>query len=455
MADFDLIVIGAGSGGVRASRMAAKTGAKVAIIEADEVGGTCVLRGCIPKKLLVYASRFAEDFEDAHAFGWDEAELTFDWRRLITDKDKEIARLNRVYLNLLREAGVQLIEGRARLSGAHSVDVNGKTLSAETILIATGSRPQVPEKCAGRELAITSNEAFHLDTLPKRIVIAGAGYIAVEFAGIFNGMGSHVTMLVRGDQLLRGFDDDLRLVLREQMMLKGIDVRTAKRIAEIRRDGDALAVETDEGDIFEADAAMFATGRVPNTEGLGLEQAGVALDASGAVAVDEYSRTSAPNIYAVGDVTARKMLTPVAIAEAMAFVETVFHNNPRRMDYRFVPAAVFSQPPIATVGLTEMQARKQFRKVDIYCSRFRPLKHTLSGREVRSLMKLVVDGETDRVLGCHMVGDDAPEIVQGLAIALTCGATKAQFDATIGIHPTAAEEFVTMREKLPERVEAV
>ena len=454
MADFDLIVIGAGSGGVRASRMAAKYGATVAIVEADEVGGTCVLRGCIPKKLLVYASRFAEDFEDAHAFGWDEVELKFDWRRLIADKDKEIARLNRVYLNLLREAGVALVEGRARLTGAHSVDVNGKTLTAGTILIATGSRPQVPENCIGRELAITSNEAFHLESLPKRIVIAGAGYIAVEFAGIFNGMGSKVTMLVRGDQLLRGFDDDLRLALREQMAVKGIDVRTAKRIAEIRRSGQALTVETDEGDLIETDAAMFATGRVPNTEGLGLEEAGVALDANGAVAVDEYSRTSVPNIYAVGDVTARKMLTPVAIAEAMAFVETVFRNNPKRMDYRFVPAAVFSQPPIATVGLTEMQARKQYRKVDIYCPQFRPLKHTLSGRNVRSLMKLVVDGETDRVLGCHMVGDDAPEIVQGLAIALTCGATKAQFDATIGIHPTAAEEFVTMREKLPEPVEA-
>ncbi len=453
MTDFDLIVIGAGSGGVRASRMAAKYGAKVAIIEENGVGGTCVLRGCIPKKLLVYASNFSEDFGDAHAFGWDESHLTFDWRRLIASKDKEISRLNHVYIKLLQDSGVELVEGRARVTGSNSVSVNGKKLTAKTLLIATGSKPMVPG-VAGIEHAITSNEAFHLDQLPKRIVIAGGGYIAVEFAGIFNGMGSEVTLLIRGDRLLRGFDDDLRNALGEQMSVKGIDIRSHRHICEIRREDGGLKIDTAEGEAFEADAVMFATGRAPNTAGLGLEEIGVKLDMTGAVVVDEYSRSSVPGIYAVGDVTARRMLTPVALAEAAAFAETVFNGNPKPMDYRLVPAAVFSQPPIGTVGLTESQARKKYRKVDIYRSQFRPLKHTLSGREVRSLMKLVVDGETDRVLGCHMVGEDAPEIVQGLAVALVCGATKAQFDATIGIHPTAAEEFVTMREKAPERVEA-
>lgn len=453
MADFELIVIGAGSGGVRASRMAAKYGAKVAIVEENGVGGTCVLRGCIPKKLLVYASKFSEDFEDAHAFGWDEARLTFDWPRLIASKDKEISRLNGVYIKLLRESGVALIEGRARVTGPTSVEVNGNTLRAKTLLIATGSKPMLPG-VSGIEHAITSNEAFHLESLPERIVIAGGGYIAVEFAGIFNGMGSEVTLLIRGERLLRGFDEDLRQALGEQMSVKGITIHGSRHIGEIERERGALKIDTAEGDSFAADAVMFATGRAPNTAGLGLEEIGVKLDMTGAVVVDEYSRTSVPGIYAVGDVTARKMLTPVAIAEGSAFAETVFNNNPKRMDYRLVPAAVFSQPPIGTVGLTESEARKKHRKVDIYRSQFRPLKHTLSGREVRSLMKLVVDGETDRVLGCHMVGEDAPEIVQGLAIALACGATKAQFDATIGIHPTAAEEFVTMREKAPERVEA-
>lgn len=446
--DYDLIVIGAGSGGVRAARMAARTGAKVAIFEDNGVGGTCVLRGCIPKKLLVYASKFSEDFHDAGAYGWDEAKLRFDWPRLIANKDGEIARLNSVYLKLLSDANVILIESRARVTGTNSIEVNGKRFTAKTLLIATGSKPMVPA-IPGIEHAITSNEAFHLKTLPKSIVIAGSGYIAVEFAGIFRGLGSEVTLLLRGDRLLRGFDEDLRAALGEAMRIAGIDIHSAKNISRIRREGGALAVETLEGNNFVADAAMFAIGRVPNTQGLGLDAANVALDANGAVMVDAYSRSSVPNIYAVGDVTARKMLTPVAIAEAMAFVETAFKNNPTPMDYRLVPAAVFSQPPIGTVGLTESQARKQYGKVDIYRSLFRPLKHTLSGREVRSLMKLVVDGATGRVLGCHMVGEDAPEIIQGFAVALACGATKAQFDATIGIHPTAAEEFVTMREKVP------
>ncbi|HEY4635842.1 MAG TPA: glutathione-disulfide reductase [Rhodospirillales bacterium] len=451
--DFDLIVIGAGSGGVRASRMAAKYGAKVAIIEDNGVGGTCVLRGCIPKKLLVYASRYSEEFQDARAFGWDEARVNFDWPRLIANKDKEISRLNGVYIKLLKDSGVTLIEGRARVTGPNSLEVGGKPLRAKTLLVATGSKPVLPD-VPGVGLAITSNEAFHLGSLPERIVIVGGGYIAVEFAGIFHGLGSEVALLLRGDRLLRGFDDDLRAALGEAMRINGIEIHAAKHVRSIRRHGGALAVETMEGDEFAADAVMFAIGRAPNTEGLGLAEIGVKLDANGAIVVDEYSRTFLASIYAVGDVTARKMLTPVAIAEGAAFAETVFNENPKPMDHSLVPAAVFSQPPIATVGLTESHARKVHRHVNVYRSQFRPLKHTLSGRNVRSLMKLVVDGASDRVLGCHMIGEDAPEIIQGLAVALTCGATKAQFDATIGIHPTAAEEFVTMREKAPEPVEA-
>jgi glutathione reductase (NADPH) len=446
--DYDLIVIGAGSGGVRGARMAARYGAKVAIIEENGVGGTCVLRGCIPKKLLVYASRFAEEFADAESFGWGRNRPGFDWARLIANKDVEISRLNGIYIQLLRDASVTLIEGRARLTSPATVEVGGQTLTAKFILIATGSRPVLP-MIPGIEHAITSNEAFHLESLPRRVVIVGGGYIAVEFAGIFHGLGSEVTLLLRGEEVLRGFDEDVRAALGQALRENGIAIRTHANPARLVRTGNALSMETGEGQSLAADTVMFATGRVPNTSGFGLEQAGVKLSMTGAVEVDEYSRTSVPNICAVGDVTARKMLTPVAIAEAIAFAETVFNGRPQKLDYRLIPSAVFSQPPVASVGLSEMAARSRYPAVDIYRSRFRPLKHTLTGRDVKTFMKLVVEGESGRVLGCHMVGDDAAEIIQGLSVALTCGATKAQFDATIGIHPTAAEEFVTLREKAP------
>jgi len=445
--DYDLIVIGAGSGGVRAARMAAKTGAKVAIFEDNGVGGTCVLRGCIPKKLLVYGSRFAEEFEDARAFGWNSSQPDFDWAKLIANKDQEIARLNGVYLKLLSDAGVTLIESRARVTGANSVEANGKRLTAKTLLIATGSKPVLPD-IPGIEHAITSNEAFHLKSLPKRIVIVGGGYIAVEFAGIFHGLGSEVTLIVRGEEVLRGFDEDVRVAFGRALRASGTAVHSRVHVERIDSGGAGLAVATREAGRFAADVVMYATGRKPNTEGLGLEAVGVKLGMNGAVEVDEYSRSSVPSLYAVGDVTDRLMLTPVATAEAMAFVETVFNKNPNAIDYALVPSAVFSQPPVASVGFSEHAAREMYKSVDIYRSQFRPLKHTLTKREVRTFMKLVVDGATGRVLGCHMVGEDAAEIIQGLAVALTCGATKAQFDATIGIHPTAAEEFVTMREKV-------
>jgi len=447
--DYDLIVIGAGSGGVRAARMAARVGAKVAVVEENGVGGTCVLRGCIPKKLLVYASRFAEEFMDARGFGWDAARPGFDWPALIANKDTEIARLNGVYIGLLRESGVTLIEGRAALRDPNTVEVGRERLRAKTVLIATGSRPAVPD-VPGIELAITSNEAFHLPALPERVVIVGGGYIAVEFAGIFHGLGSEVALVIRGDEVLRGFDEDVRATLGAEMRAAGIEFHTGEHVARLRRAGAALAVEIREGQTLDADAVMFATGRTPNTAGLGCEEIGVALSANGAVVVDDYSRSSVPNIFAVGDVTDRHMLTPVAIAEAAAFVETVFNRNPRRIEHRLIPTAVFSQPPVAPVGRTEAQARMAHVQVDVYRSHFRPLKHTLTGRETRTFMKLVVDGASGRVLGCHMVGEDAAEIIQGLAVALSCGATKADFDATIGIHPTAAEEFVTMREKAPQ-----
>lgn len=451
--DYDLIVIGAGSGGVRAARMAARTGAKVAIFEDNGVGGTCVLRGCIPKKLLVYGSRFAEEFEDARAFGWNSSQPDFDWAKLIANKDKEIARLNGVYLKLLSDAGVTLIESRARVTGTNSIEVNGKRFTAKTLLIATGSKPVLPD-IPGIEHAITSNEAFHLKALPKQIVIVGGGYIAVEFAGIFHGLGSEVTLIVRGEEVLRGFDEDVRAELGRALRASGIAVHTRVHVEHIDCGGAGLAVATREAGRFAADVVMYATGRNPNTEGLGLEAVGVKLGMNGTIEVDEYSRSSVQNIYAVGDVTDRLMLTPVATAEAMAFVETVFNGKPKAIDYALVPSAVFSQPPVAAVGLTEYAAREMHKSVDIYRTQFRPLKHTLAKRDVKTFMKLVVDGATGRVLGCHMVGEDAPEIIQGFAVALACGATKAQFDATIGIHPTAAEEFVTMREKAPEPVEA-
>jgi glutathione reductase (NADPH) len=444
--DFDLFTIGAGSGGVRASRLAAALGARVAIVEERYLGGTCVNVGCIPKKLLVYASEFGDEFDDAAGYGWTVGEPRVDWTALIARKDREISRLNGVYRQLLEAAGARLIEGHALLVDAHTVAVDGRRYTAETILVATGGWPWKPP-IPGVEHLITSNEAFHLERAPRRVLIGGGGYIAVEFAGIFHGLGAEVVQVHRGPLFLRGFDDDLRAALCAEMSKRGIDLRFNTTIDRLVGDGDGVRATMSDGRIEHADVVLCAMGRVPNTAGIGLVEAGVALEPSGAVRVDRLSRTSVANIYAIGDCTNRLNLTPVAIAEARAFVETVFRGNPTPMDYRDIPTAVFSQPPLGTVGLTELEAREQFPAVDVYRSSFRPLKHTLSGRDEKTLMKLVVDRRTDRVLGCHMIGPVAGEIIQGLAVALRCNATKAQFDATIGIHPTGAEEFVTMREK--------
>lgn len=444
--DYDLFVIGGGSGGVRASRMSASYGAKVAIAEEYRYGGTCVIRGCVPKKLLVYAAHFAEDFEDAEGFGWHVGERVFSWPRLIANKDKEIDRLNAVYIRLLQNAGCQVMDGRARLEDAHTVTLNGKRITARTILIATGGAPVKPA-IPGVAHAITSNEAFHLPDLPKRMVVVGGGYIAVEFAGIFNGLGAKTIQLYRGEQILRGFDDDVRHHLAAEIVKKGIDLRLHSDVTRIEKSAGGLHLTLADGSALEADAVMYATGRNPNTDDLGLETAGVAINSKGAITVDGFSKTSVENIYAVGDVTDRINLTPVAIKEGAAFAATVFGGKPTRADHADVPSAVFSQPSVGTVGLSEVAARKKGFDLDIYKATFKPMKHTLSGRDEKTLMKLVVDAKSERVLGAHMVGPDAAEIIQGLAIAIKMGATKAQFDATVGIHPSAAEEFVTMREK--------
>ena len=445
--DFDLIAIGAGSGGVRAARMATATGARVAVVENSRVGGTCVMRGCVPKKLLVLGAHFAEDFEDALAFGWTPGPARFDWSALIANKNKELDRLEEIYHRILHEAGVTLLTGTARLLDAHTVDVSGTASTAETILVCNGGWPALPD-IPGIEHAITSNEALDLAHLPRRIVIVGGGYVAVEFAGIFNAVGTEVTEVIRADNILRGFDEDVRIGLAEEMEKKGIIIRRECRVRAIEKDGDVFSVRLADGETIETDRVMYATGRAPNTRDLGLEAAGVAVTETGAVRVDAYSKTTADNIYAIGDVTDRVNLTPVAIAEAMALIQTLYEGNPTAMDYATIPSAVFSQPPLAAVGLTEAAAGAQ-GPIDVYIARFRPLKHTLTGRDEKSMMKLIVDRATDRVVGCHMVGAEAPEIIQGIAIAMKGGATKAQFDATVGIHPTAAEEFVTMREKRP------
>jgi len=463
--DYDLITIGAGSGGVRASRRAAALGKKVAVVENLRVGGTCVMRGCVPKKLLVLGSHFAEDFEDARGYGWAVADPVFDWPALIEAKARELDRLEDVYHRILRDNGAEEITGTGRVAGPHTVEVDGpggkKSLTTETILVATGGWPKLPD-VPGIEHAITSNEALDLPALPKRIAIVGGGYIAVEFAGIFNAFGAEVTEIIRAPQILRGFDEDVRDVLCEEMEKKGVRVISDTVVRSIEKHEKGFSLRFPHGDELEADLVLYATGRAPNTRGLGLEQAGVGLDENGAIAVDEFSRTAVGSIYAIGDVTDRMNLTPVAIAEAEALVRTLYGTGgtggtggagPVGVDYANVASAVFSQPPVGTVGLAEDAARMG-HAVDVYVSRFTPMKHTLSGRGEKTMMKLVVDRDTDRVLGCHMVGIDAPEIVQGLAVALKCGATKAQFDATIGIHPTAAEEFVTLREKRPEPGEA-
>ncbi|WP_374466644.1 glutathione-disulfide reductase [Ferrovibrio sp.] len=445
--DFDLFVIGGGSGGVRAGRIAAGYGARVAVAEEYRYGGTCVIRGCVPKKLLVYGSEFSHAFEDAAGFGWSVGESRFDWPAMIAAKDKEIGRLEKIYRGLFENAGAKTFDGRATLKDAHTVLINDRPVTAGTILIATGGHPVKPS-VPGAELMITSNEAFHLKEMPKRIIVIGGGYIACEFAGIFNGFGAKVTQLYRGEQILRGFDHDIRSHLAAELIKSGIDLKVRTDVTKIEKVAGGLLVHLTDGSTMEVDAVMAATGRKPNTDGLGLEAVGVKTDGDGAVVVDEYSRSSVANIYAVGDVTNRINLTPVAIREGHAFADTVFGNKPRKADHNDVPAAVFSQPGVGTVGLSEEDARKTYGEVDVYRTTFRPMRATVSGRDERILMKLVVDAKSDRVVGAHMVGPEAGEIIQGIAIAIKAKATKADFDATVGIHPTAAEEFVTLREKV-------
>ncbi len=455
--DFDLFVIGGGSGGVRAARMAAQRGARVALAEVAAMGGTCVNVGCIPKKLYSYAAHYAEAFEESHGFGWTGAAPVFDWARLKTNRALEISRLNGVYLQLLQGSGVQILEGWATLADAHTVEVEGSRYTAKHILIATGGRPSLPE-VQGRELVITSDQIFDLDPFPARLLVVGGGYIACEFASIFNGLGAQVTQLYRGAQVLRGFDAEVRAFVAAEMVKTGVDLRLHADVAAITQAADGLLVQLQDGSSTTVDAVLYATGRLPNVAGLGLENAGVPLTAHGAIEVNTHYQTAVPSIYALGDVTARIQLTPVALGEAMVVVDHLFGaaagKKPRRMSYDFIPTAVFTHPNIGTVGYSEADARKEFGKVSIYRSEFKALKHTLSGSTERTLMKLVVDDATDRVVGLHMVGADAGEVVQGFAVAMKAGATKAIFDSTIGIHPTAAEEFVTMREPVKEPARA-
>lgn len=445
--DFDFVVIGAGSGGVRAARIAAGYGARVMIAEEYRVGGTCVIRGCVPKKLLVYASRFALEFEEAAGFGWTVGGHTFDWPTLIANKDKEIARLEAAYSTTLQKAGVTVAKSRAVLDDAHTVRLaaNGERVTAAHILIATGSSPHPGPTIPGIEHVISSNEAFDLPALPHRILIQGGGYIAVEFAFIFAGLGSKVTLVCRAPNILRGFDDEVREHLREQMEKRGIHVISGNTVTAIEKPKAHYCAHLSGGMQVTADQVMFALGRPPNTHGLGLEAAGVKTRERGAIVVDDQSRTSIPHIYAIGDVTDRISLTPVAIREGHALAESLFGGKPTTVDHLHVPTAVFSEPEVGVVGLTEAQARERVAKVDIYKTMFRPMKATLSGRDITVLLKLVVDGDTDRVLGCHIVAPDASEMIQLVAIAVKMGATKADFDATMAVHPTIAEELVTMR----------
>ncbi len=446
--DYDLFVIGGGSGGVRAARMAAGTGARVAIAEEYRVGGTCVIRGCVPKKLFVYASHFPEEFADAKGFGWSIERAAFDWPTLRDNVQREVARLSGLYAANIARAGAEIIESRAVLEDPHTVRLlaTGRSVTAKTILVATGAWPFVPE-FHGREHVISSNEAFTLPELPRSITIIGTGYIGVEFASIFHGLGVDVTLVCRSDQILRGFDDDLRIGLSDAMQAKGIHLIFNQRPGQIENDGDGCLVIFEDGTEMRTGLVMYATGRVPLTAGMGLMESGVKLGLAGEILVDEYSRTSVEHIYAIGDVTDRLNLTPVAIHDAMCFVDTVFRGKPTPVDHTFVPTAVFSQPEIGTVGLTEAAARKRFAEIDIYKASFRPLKYVLAQRNERMLMKLVVDAGTDRVLGCHIFGPDAAEMAQILAIPLRMGVKKADFDATMALHPSIAEELVTMREK--------
>ena len=446
--DFDLFTIGGGSGGVRASRVSAGSGAKVAIAECGRFGGTCVNVGCIPKKLFSYAAHFREDFEIARSFGWTLGEPRFDWPRLLANKDREIARLNGVYERVLALAGVEIVRGRATVVDPHTVEINGRRISARHILVATGSWPTVPE-IPGREHAITSNEAFHLERLPRRALVVGGGYIAVEFASIFNGLGVQTTLSYRRKRLLRGFDGEIGERLGEEMTAKGVRIHFGSEPARIAKRGDgSLDVHYGDGTSEATDLVLFATGRRPNSANLGLEAAGVKLGSDGALLVDRYSNTSVDSIHAIGDVTNRVNLTPVATAEAMWLARTLFKGEPTAVDHDSIPTAVFAHPNVATVGLSEERAREKFGAVDVYKAGFRALKLTLGDKTERTFMKLVVDRASQVVVGAHMIGPDAGEVIQGIAIAVKLGATKAQFDATIGIHPTAAEEFVTLRERV-------
>ncbi|MDN5404573.1 MAG: glutathione-disulfide reductase [Pseudomonas sp.] len=444
--EFDLFVIGAGSGGVRAARFAAGFGAKVAVAESRYLGGTCVNVGCVPKKLLVYGAHFAEDFEQASGFGWSLGEADFDWTTLIANKDREINRLNGIYRNLLVNSGVTLIEGHAKITGPNEVEINGQRHTAKHILIATGGWPQIPD-IPGHEHAISSNEAFFLKELPKRVLVVGGGYIAVEFAGIFHGLGAKTSLLYRGEMFLRGFDGAVRKHLHEELIKRGMDVQFNADIERIDKQADgSLKATLKDGRELIADCVFYATGRRPMLDNLGLENTGVKLDKRGFVEVDDLYQSAEPSILAIGDVIGRVQLTPVALAEGMAVARRLFKPEQYRpVDYQMIPTAVFSLPNIGTVGLSEEQAIEAGHKVQIFESSFRPMKLTLTECQERTLMKLVVDADTDKVLGCHMVGPEAGEIVQGLAIALKAGATKQHFDETIGVHPTAAEEFVTMR----------
>ncbi len=442
---FDLFVIGAGSGGVRAARMAAaQYGVRVAVAEPAALGGTCVNVGCIPKKLYSFASHYAEAFEESQGFGWSAPAPTLDWALLKANRAREISRLNGIYGGLLSGAGVSLLRGSATVKAANAVEVNGEIYHARHILVATGGWPWVPAP-PGSEHAITSNEVFDLKEFPKRLLVVGGGYIACEFASIFHGLGALVTLSYRGDQVLRGFDDDVRHFVADEMRKKGVDLRTSSDVASIEKSADGQRVTFRDGSALSADTVLYATGRAPNTAGMGLAEVGVKLALSGAVVVDAHYQSSVPGIHALGDVTARVQLTPVALAEAMVLVDHLFGSGQRTLDYELIPTAVFTHPNIGTVGLTEAQARQQLGAVRIYRSEFRALRHTLSGSTERTMMKLVVAEASDRVVGLHMVGADAGEIVQGFAVAMKAGATKAQFDATLGIHPTVAEEFVTLR----------
>ena len=445
----DLFVIGGGSGGVRAARIAARHGAKVMLAEEYRMGGTCVIRGCVPKKLFVYASRFAHDLEDMAGFGWSVSDARFDWPTLIANKDKEIARLEGIYRSNAQSAGVEIVNSRAVVDGPNAVRVlaTGERITARTILIATGAQPALGPEIPGCDLAITSNEAFHLETLPRRVLVQGGGYIAVEFACMFRALGCDVALVQRSETILRGFDDEVRAHLAAEMERSGIRMLCGRTLTSITGVEGGKRVLLSDGTEIEVDEVMLAIGRVPNTRDLGLEIAGVEMDAIGAVKVDGQSRTSVPSIYAVGDVTNRVNLTPIAIREGHAFADTVFGGKPWSVDHSIVATAVFSEPEVGTVGLTEEAARKQGRALDIYTSAFRPLKATLSGRQTRTFMKLIVDQETDKVLGVHVVGPDSGEMIQLAAVALGLGATKADFDRTVAVHPTAAEELVTMREK--------